>query len=772
MFQLHPERMARYPAEDYRRARRNVERFGETIEAGLADGTLTSPNPPDVASAVLWTALHGLVSLHLARRVDVRLAGDEFVDAAVRQSLAPFRRPECLCQSGGAAAERPVRLPCAVSGGSRNIRSPLTIFTRSRKPFPPHRLTHPMALQIHTAPSDSRRRQSSSARRSRGSSTTPSRRPRTPRRSTSHRTTAAGLTMSNADMQDAADEIALGLLANGLERGDHAAFFMNSDLYFVMADLGTLIAGIVNVPLYTTYAPDNLVYVTQHGEAKAMFVSNREMLDNFAGWASQVPDVKLVVLAEGDGAGAGLPDGVTFLTLDELREAGRKARAEAPNRPDELRDLIEAGDLATLIYTSGTTGRPKGVMLTHENISSNVLAGLPTLGALGHQDEVILTFLPMTHIFARTLTIGHVAWGQQLYFTDPERLVAHLAEVQPTMFSTVPRVLEKVYDKVSLGVAEAEGLKHKIGSWALGLAREFDLSKPGDGGLPGWQRAIADKLVYSKLREKLGLTRIKTVATGGAALRADLAQSFTAFGVPIVQGYGLTETSPIITMNTPTENRAGTVGQPIAGVEVAIAEDGEILSRGPHIMTGYYKDEEKTAEAIDGDGWFHTGDIGEFTPDGFLKITDRKKALFKLSTGKYVIPQPIENALTESALIEQAVVVGNSQKFCTALIFPNMDQLPIWARQNGATATGPDLLKDPVVQAEFERLVAEANQGMDHWSQVQRFRLVPELMTVENELLTPTMKVKRGAVNKAYTDSIDTMYTASVDKGKHVAAVA
>ena len=579
-------------------------------------------------------------------------------------------------------------------------------------------------------------------------------------------------TLSNADLQTAADEIALGLLENGLERGDHAAFFMESDLYFAMADFGTQVAGIVNVPLYTTYAPENLIYVTQHGEAKAMFVSNPEMLANFAEWAPEVPDVTLVILAEGSGADAALPEGVRLMTLDELRQSGRAARAQAPNRPDELRDQIDAQDLATLIYTSGTTGMPKGVMLTHENISSNVLTALPALGSLGHQEETILTFLPMTHIFARTLTIAHIAYGHTLFFTNPDLLVGHLAEVRPTMFSTVPRVLEKVYDKVSLGVAESDGLKKTIGSWALDLGQQYDLSKPG-GGLSGWKHAIADKLVYSKLREKLGLTRVTAVASGGAALRSDLANSFTAFGIPIVQGYGLTETSPVITMNNTRANRAGTVGQPIPGVEVAIAEDGEILSRGPNTMKGYFKADDKTAEVIDADGWFHTGDIGEFTPDGFLKITDRKKALFKLSTGKYVIPQPIENKLTESPLIEQAVVVGNSQKFCTALIFPNMEQLPVWAREHGVTASGEDLLRDATVKAHFESLVAEANRGMDHWSQVQRFRLVPELMTVENELLTPTMKVKRSQVNKAYDDAIDAMYNASVESGAHgVAAVA
>ena len=580
------------------------------------------------------------------------------------------------------------------------------------------------------------------------------------------------LTMSNTEFRDAADEVALGLHEEGFERGDHVAFFMHSDMYFALADFGTQVAGIVNVPLYTTYAPENLVFVTKHGEAKAMFVSDEEMLANFAGWADRVPDVRLVILAEGAGEGTVLPDGMRLVTLDALRASGRAAIEAAPNRPDELRDQIDAGDLATLIYTSGTTGQPKGVMLTHENISSNSIASFTGISILGHQDEQVVTFLPLTHIFARMLQFASVAWGQSIYFSNPERIVEHLAEVQPTMFASVPRVLEKVYDKVALGVSEATGLKHKIGSWALGLAREFDVSKD-DGGLPGWKYGLADKLVYSKLRERLGLTRVKAVAVGGAALRSDLASSFMAFGIPAYQGYGLTETSPVITVNLPGQNRAGTVGPPIEGVEVAIAEDGEILSRGPHIMKGYFKADDKTAEVIDDDGWFHTGDIGEFTGDGFLKITDRKKALFKLSTGKYVIPQPLENALTESALIEQAVVVGNSQKYCTALIFPNMEALPVWASQHGISASGDALLDDPKVQAEYERLVADANAGMDHWSQVKRFRLVPELMTVENELLTPTMKVKRAAVNKTCSGDIDKMYAAEVSTSEHgVAAVA
>ncbi len=595
-----------------------------------------------------------------------------------------------------------------------------------------------------------------------------------PRAFNQPRPNGSWMRMSNGEMRTACNEVAAGLLASGLERGDHAAFFLDSDLYFTMADFGTLIAGIVNVPLYTTYAPENLVFVATHGEAKAMFVSNEEMLANFAGWAGQLPDVKLMILAEGDPTSSALPEGMEAITLDALRERGRTSIAGTPNLPDELRDQIAAEDLATLIYTSGTTGQPKGVMLSHQNITSNAIAAFTGIDILDRSEEVVLNFLPMTHVYARTLTIGNAGWSHTLYYTNPDQLVEHLAEVQPTFFATVPRVLEKVFDKVSLGIETAEGAKKKIGSWALKRAVDFDVTRE-PSGLDAVKHGLADKLVYSKLREKLGLTRIKCVTSGGAALRADLARAFNGFGIQVLEGYGLTETSPVITNNLPGMIRAGTVGPPIAGVESAIAEDGEILTRGPHVMMGYYKAQDKTDEVIDGDGWFHTGDIGEFTSEGYLKITDRKKALFKLSTGKYVIPQPIENALTESPLIEQAVVVGNSQKFTTAILFPNLEGLKLWAKQNGVDAGQSDetLLKEPKVLRHYEDLVSGANTGSDHWTQVQRFRLVSDLMTVENELLTPTMKVKRKAVNDTYADAIDQMYSAKVaGNGNGVSAVA
>ena len=575
--------------------------------------------------------------------------------------------------------------------------------------------------------------------------------------------------MSNGDFRTAADEIAVGLLENGLERGGHLAMFMDSDLYFSLVDFGSLIAGVLNVPLYTTYTDDNLVFVTEHSEATAMVVSNPEMLASFAGWAPRVPAVTLVVLATGEAGDVALPEGVRLLTLAALRAQGRAAIAAAPNRPDELRDLIDAHDVATLIYTSGTTGQPKGVMLTHENISSNAFSAYTGIRGMGHQDEVALTFLPMTHIYARMLSFADVAWGHQTFYSNPDRLVEHLADVRPTIFATVPRVLEKVYDKVTLGVQQSEGAKKAIGSWAMALASDYDMAHP-PSGLGRIKHALADRLVYAKLRERLGLTRVKVVSVGGAALRSDLSNSFAAWGVPTLQGYGLTETSPVITNNTPDDNRAGTTGQPIAGVDVRIADDGEILTRGPHVMKGYYKADDKTAEVMSDGGWFHTGDIGAFTDDGFLKITDRKKSLFKLSTGKYVIPQPLENALTENPLIEQALVVGNSEKYATALLFPSQDALTHWAKAHGVSGDVETLLDNRTVADEFERIVGEANQGVDHWAQVKRFRLMPEVMSLENGLMTPKMSVKRSDVTKRYAPEIAGMYSANVAEGAHGAA--
>lgn len=569
--------------------------------------------------------------------------------------------------------------------------------------------------------------------------------------------------MSNAGARDAADEIALGLLENGLEKGDRVAFFLNSDLYFVLADFGTLIAGLVNVPIYVTNPAETTAYVLEHSESKAIFVSDDAFMEIMVEVLPNAPTVKKVILCEGNAAAYRdrLPEGVDIISLDDVRAAGRDRRGRSADEPKTLRKAIKAHDLATIIYTSGTTGTPKGVMLHHENITSNAFAVFTGAKEIGlGDDETVLTFLPATHIFARMLNFLHAWAGHSLYFSNPDRLVADLPSVRPTMFATVPRVLEKVYDKVTMGVESATGIKKIIAASALNLARSYEIGTEPTG-LTALQYKLADKLVYSKLREKLGLTRIKYVVSGGAALRRELANVFTAMGITTLQGYGLTETSPVISFNRPYDNKAGTVGQPIAGVEVRIAEDGEILTRGPHLMIGYYKSEEQTKEVIDDEGWFHTGDIGKVDARGNVLITDRKKALFKLSTGKYVIPTPVESKLLKESLIEQAVLLGSGQKYCTALIFPNEEGLRGWASAQGLDGEVDlaDLLNNPTVRKEYERLVDEANHEVpEEWSQVKRFKLVPSLMTVENELLTPTMKVKRRQVSEAFESEIENMY--------------
>ncbi|MEL6444527.1 MAG: long-chain fatty acid--CoA ligase [Bacteroidota bacterium] len=569
------------------------------------------------------------------------------------------------------------------------------------------------------------------------------------------------MTLSNAQFRDQVNVLALALLdLDGIDSGDKVSYYMESDLHFARADFACTVASIVNVPIYLTNPAETTAYVINHSESKAIYVSNDELLERLAPVLKDTPAIKYVILAEGTGTDVinGLPDGVTFLHQDDLMKKGQELLAADAEAPQRLRDAIDPKSLATIIYTSGTTGTPKGVMLSHENISSNVYAAFNGFYTLQHQEENALTFLPMTHIYARMLSFACVAWGQSIYYSNPDLLIGHLPEVRPTMFATVPRVLEKVYDKVLVGVESSTGLKHKIGSWAMELAKNFEA-----GSQPGFTHGIADKLVYSKLREKLGLTRTKVVSVGGAALRKDLANAFAAFGVPTYQGYGLTETSPVIATEVPGSAKAGTVGPPIVGIEVAIAEDGEILTRGPHVMQGYYKAPDKTAEVIDDDGWFHTGDIGEFSPEGYLRITDRKKSLFKLSTGKYVMPTPIESKLLKDPLIEQAVVLGSGYKYCTALIFPGAEALPGWAERNGLGGKSmAEFVEHPKVLAKFEELVAEANREVpEKWSQVKRFKLIPGTMTVENELLTPTMKVKRGKVHKAYEAEIDSMYEAA-----------
>jgi len=558
-----------------------------------------------------------------------------------------------------------------------------------------------------------------------------------------------------------AEETALGLRDLGLERGEKVALLLESDVPFCVVDMGCLLAGLIDVPLYLSSSADQMTYVAEHSEARALAVANPKRLDQAADFLPDLPEIETIILCEtGSGDRPDLPDRVDLVTLDEVRARGREA---APDREDAIRDLreqIDPEDLATIIYTSGTTGRPKGVMLSHQNISSNAINSVGEIDDFenGPDGEVVISFLPMTHVFARMLQYAFMARGVCIYFTHPDDLVEALPKVRPTTFASVPRVLEKVYAGIRKKILGMEGPQKWIGEWALDLAVEYEIGTDPSAFYEA-KRAVADRLVFRKWRDALG-GRVKWIVVGGAALQPDLANTLAAADITTLQGYGLTETSPVITYTRPQRNRPGTVGEPLPGVEACIADDGEILTRGPHVMKGYYKRPEKTDEVLTEDGWFHTGDIGEFDEDGFLKITDRKKDLFKLSTGKYVMPQPIENQLGSQPPVDKAVVVGNDRKFCAALIFPEEDQVraEAKARDLDSDTSLEDLLAIPAVIDAFRELVVEANRGLDHWATVKRFALVPDELTIESGLLTPTLKVKRSEVQSTYAKEIEALY--------------
>ncbi|MEM1096142.1 MAG: long-chain fatty acid--CoA ligase [Bacteroidota bacterium] len=570
--------------------------------------------------------------------------------------------------------------------------------------------------------------------------------------------------------------IALGLLDYGLERGDRVALFMESDVYFCMADMACLLSGLVDVPIYLTHGSEHIEHIVKQSDSRVLFVSNAELLGRVAPLLHNLPNIKAVITT-GDEAACQqipLPEGVAFTSMQAMEKRGRERASDDPGSIALMLRRVKPHDLATLIYTSGTTGLPKGVMLTHENISFNAMTSFSGLGNYtpGADGEVGLSFLPLTHIFARALHYGFVAHGTSVYFTAPENLLPSLKAVQPTVFATVPRLLEKVYDRIIETATTSKGVKKRLLNWALDLAGKYEA---GEQPSRGWrmQGKVADKLVFTKWRDALG-GRVKYIICGGAALNADLMNLYAAADINILQGYGLTETSPVITFNRPTRNRAGTVGEPLPGVEVRLGDDGEIQTRGPHVMPGYYAAPDKTDEVmVDGD-WFCTGDIGEFTSDGFLRITDRKKDLFKLSTGKYVMPQPLEMELVAHPIVEQAVVVGPGYKFTMALLFPNVDALRVQAASWGLDGEMPldQLLKHPTVRAKVQQLVNDANHGMEHWSTIKAFRLMTGTLSVENGMLTPTMKVKRKKVREAYQDAIDVLYAEAQQQPSEALATA
>ena len=561
---------------------------------------------------------------------------------------------------------------------------------------------------------------------------------------------------STDEFKDAAEELAVGLLDLGLRPGDRVALYQESDVYFCLADMGCLIAGLIDVPVYLTHTPETIKFVLNHAEVQAVIASGGGRFDELIEALEFPTGVRHIILTEPahDIKALGVPEEISLLTLSDVRSRGRELILDDSEHVRALSDRLDPSDLATIIYTSGTTGRPKGVMLTHENISSNALMAFSGIKSYkpGMGGEVMLSFLPLTHVFARTLYYGALARGTSLYFSHPDRLVEDLSTVRPTVISTVPRVLEKVYAKIIARTQSATGLKGKIARWGLNRAQR-------ESSHSGLLFGAADRLVYKKWRAIFG-GKIRWIISGGAALNSEITEVFNRAGLTILQGYGLTETSPVIAFNRPDSNRAGTVGTVLEGLELKIDVDGEILTRGPHVMAGYFRDEERTAAMIDEEGWLHTGDIGELSEDGFLTITDRKKDLFKLSTGKYVMPQPLENRLAAEPLIDQSVVIGSGHKFAAALIFPSEDNIRTLAQSLGISSAIelPALCKNERILTEFSRIVDKANEGMSHWSTIKRFTVVPAQLSVENDLLTPTLKVKRAGVRNTFSEAIEELY--------------
>lgn len=564
-------------------------------------------------------------------------------------------------------------------------------------------------------------------------------------------TTTGWQSVSSEDFRARAEALALALRELGLAAGERVAFFTYSDLSFCLPDMACLMAGLVSVPIYLTQSADAVRFILQETEARVLIVSDASLLATVVPLLGGTAVRTLIIRDPGTQQTVQSPE-MALVSLGTLLERGAARLKASPDAAKTLRQKVQADDLATIIYTSGTTGTPKGVMLTHENISSNVMAAFTGIPELKRGQETALSFLPLTHIFARTLHYGYLAWGTAVYFTTPDKLREHLKEVRPTTFATVPRVLERVYESILKAGAELSGVQKPIFDWAMALARRYEPSKdPGSGGLSSTlystQHRAAAKLVFDKWREAMG-GRLGLVIVGGAALRPELVRVFGAAGVAVLQGYGLTETSPIIAYNRPRRNRPGTVGELLPGTEVKFSKSGELLVRGPQVMRGYFNNPEATAQALDPDGWFHTGDLGEISEDGFLTITGRSKNVFKLSTGKFVMPQPLEAALEASPHIEHALVVGEGEKYCAALLFL-------------APGRNPEELED-----ELLRVAQEANRALPEWSQAKRALLLSDTLSTENNLLTPTLKVKRKQVLERYRAQVAALFEGSPEQNK------
>ncbi|MDR8392216.1 long-chain fatty acid--CoA ligase [Aliifodinibius sp. S!AR15-10] len=547
--------------------------------------------------------------------------------------------------------------------------------------------------------------------------------------------------------------LAYGLYELGIRRGDRVSIHSENSAEWLICDQAILSLGAVNVPIYTTQAGEQIKYILENSDTKAHIVSNDELFAETKPMIKSIGNVDAIISILGS-------KHQKLKSFDAVLELGKKRAEKDPDLLEKLRSEIKPGDLATLIYTSGTTGQPKGVMLSHDNIASNVLASVERIPFEKNPEigQRMLSYLPLSHVFERLITYMYLYMGYPIhYIEDINEIRDDFEYVKPYFFATIPRLLEKIHTGIKVRGQEFSGLKKQIYYWAIKRAEKYDPEHP-PRGINKMMHNLADKLVYSKIRELFG-GRLLGVISGGAALSPNIFQFMNGIGIYCGQGYGLTESSPVISVTDPDHMRIGSSGRPLSNVEVKIADDGEVLAKGPNIMQGYFQNEEQTDETLTDDGWLKTGDIGKLE-DGYLFITDRKKSVFKLSTGKYVAPQPIETGLINSGYIDQAVVLGYQHKFCSALIVPSFDNIEKRLKSRGVEIPD-DLSEAPEVREIIQQEVDKVNRDFSEWERVKKFVLLKEPLTVDKGELTPTHKVKRSVVNERYADEINSMYRES-----------
>jgi long-chain acyl-CoA synthetase len=540
--------------------------------------------------------------------------------------------------------------------------------------------------------------------------------------------------------------VSRGLIAFGISAGDKIAVASTNRVEWNILDIAVQQVGAILVPLYPNISVNDYRFILNDSSTRICVVGNKELWDKISSIRKDVPSLEhLFVFDEIEGC-------------SNWSEISEKAEKTDPSEVKSRMDLVKSGDLVTIIYTSGTTGNPKGVMLSHVNILSNVFACQSRIPA--DNNSKVLSFLPVCHIYERMLHYLYMYIGCSIYFGESmETIGENIREVKPDVFSAVPRLIEKVYDKIIAKGDELSGLKKKLFFWAVALAENYELK--GKSPLYKMQLAIARKLIFSKWKLALG-GNVKAIASGSAALQPRLARIFLAAGIPILEGYGLSETSPVVTVNSFDKGICfGSVGTLIEHVEVKIAEDGEILVKGPNVMLGYYNNEEATNEVMDKDGWFHTGDIGVFIEDKFLKITDRKKEIFKTSGGKYIAPQAMENKFKESRFIEQLIVVGEGEKFPGAFIVPSFLFLKEWALQNNLNfdkLSNEEIVLQEKVLLKFKEEIDEINEFFGSWEQLKKFVLLPTEFSIDGGELTPTLKLKRKKIMEKYQKEYALLY--------------